>query len=149
MATQIISFVRSAITNGDEYSLEVLYYFLRKNIADNYGSLKNISDIEMGKLYFEIPIIVNVSNKYRNQKSSFALLLSVRALMLDSSLLAYCNDNYLIFKSYTTEDFGWVNYAKIINRFFEDSDFREIFNLLCLAQSNQVNKVEPSNPQPY
>lgn len=142
MATQIISFVRSAITNGDEYSLEVLYYFLRKNIADNYGSLKNISDIEMGKLYFETPIIVNVSNKYRNQKSSFALLLSVRALMLESSLLAYCNDNYLIFKSYTTEDFGWVNYAKIINRLFEDSDFREIFNLLCLAQSNQVNKVE-------
>ena len=144
MATQIISFVRSAIKDGDEYALEVLYYFLRKNMADNYGSLRNISDIEMGKLYFEAPVIVNVCNKYHNQKYSLALLLSVRALMLDNSLLSYCTDNYLIFKSNITKDFGWVNYAKIINRLLADSDFREIFILLCHALSNQVNKAELS-----
>lgn len=121
-------FVKSHIQ--DDYAMSVLYYELREELSFNQFNLAGLSTLEISQKYLEDGNIT-ISHTYINVKYSLALLLSVRALMLDKSLIRYCHDYFLLYqpaKQYDLSDI--LRYSSFLLEFPKDNEFFALFNLL-------------------
>lgn len=128
MTTQMLKYIKSNIDNS--YAMEVLYYSIRKAIADNDFTFKVTTSIKISNKFLEPSVDININHKFSKQIEAFSLLLSVRALMLDKTLIKYCHGDMLLFEDYPMHKFGWIAYTTMIMDCMNDEEFSDIYYLL-------------------
>lgn len=128
MTTQMLKYIKSII--DDDYAMEVLYYSIRKTIADNDFTLKGTTAIKISNKFLESSVVININHRFTKQLEAFSLLLSVRALMLDKALIEYCDGDMLLFEEYPTHKFGWIAYTTMIMDCMKDDEFSDIYSML-------------------
>ncbi|MCQ2246557.1 MAG: leucine-rich repeat protein [Bacteroidaceae bacterium] len=128
MTTQMLKYIKSNIDNN--YAMEVLYYSIRKAIADNDFTFKVTTSIKISNKFLEPSVDININHKFSKQIEAFSLLLSVRALMLDKTLIKYCHGDMLLFEDYPMHKFGWIAYTTMIMDCMNDEEFSDIYYLL-------------------
>ena len=133
MTTQMLKYIKSII--DDEYAMDVLYYSIRKTIADNDFTLKGVTAIKISSKFTESPVVININHRFTKQAEAFSLLLSVKALIHDKTLIKYCGGDMLLFEEYPTHKFRWITYTTIILNCMKDDEFSDIFSLLKNAYS--------------
>lgn len=124
MTKYMLNYIKEIIE--DDYAMEVLYYSVRKTILDNDFTLQNCTTIKISDRFIEPPVTININHNVSNQTKTFALLLSIRALMLNKSLLEFCNGDLLMFAEYPS-----IKLDR--NTFFDcmkDNEFHTIFSIL-------------------
>ena len=126
--TQLLKYTQSIIS--DDYAMSVLYYSIRKAIIDNNFTLLNLDLIKISKKFIQDDTYIYIGNRFSSQLESFALLLSIRALILHKEWIEYCNDDSLLFSSMHANKFGWIEYGSYILECISDDDFRALFFFL-------------------
>lgn len=126
--TQLLKYIKTSIE--DEYAMEVLYYCIKDAALKNGFVFNNESGVEINGKYHGEPILIGMSNRFQSQIKTVALLLSIRALMLNKNYLKCCNDDYLIFTSSTFGKFQWIEFATILMDCMDDDEFSCIYGIL-------------------
>lgn len=99
----------------DEYAMKVLYYHLRCAIAENSFSLNGLSNIVISKKFHHDSININLSGELKSRLDAFALLLSMRAIMIDSDYINCCETNGLILNPVLNDKYKWITYYTILD----------------------------------
>jgi len=128
MNTQILRYIKSIIE--DDYLMEVLYFCLRRTMSKNKYTLKHTSVITISNKFVEESVSININQRFSTQADSFALLLSVRALMIDKQLLKYCEGDNLLFTAVAPGKYGWIDYISYLLQCLGDPEFKKLYALL-------------------
>ena len=129
--TQIYSYIKSIIDQSDGYNLDVLYYFIRKTILEYEFSLEGVHHVDISDKYLTEPTRIKFIYDYSSPKTCIALLMSLRAIRINPSILDSCNNDYLFFKPMDDNPYGWLKYCSVIINNEADPDF---FNLFCIME---------------
>ena len=115
----------------DEYAMGVFYNCIKKLFVDNDFSLFELSSFYIDGRYLGEDINVTFRpNKYKNNRYSLSLLLSVRLLMLNPKYVNLCSDEDLIFMPRPTESFLWIGYMSIILANMKDGEINMLYSML-------------------
>ncbi len=128
---------------NNDYALEVLYYHVKKALLQTDFNLKNTYSLSICEKYLGEKVEIIINGTYTTYLDSIALLLSIRALMLDKYLLPKCNNDCLMFKNGGIDPYEWLSFYDIINQHYNDEDFRMLLNLLIEVKS--INKISSDN----
>lgn len=110
--------------------MEVLYYCVRKTISDNNFSLKGVTAIKISNKFIDGSVVININHRFTTQMSAFSLLLSIRALMLDKSLIGKCDGDMLLFQESPVGKYEWISYCSIIMDCMKDDEFCDLYALI-------------------
>ncbi len=131
--TQIFDYIKEII--DDDYAMSVLYFCMRNTIEKkDYASI-GIPSIKISNKFVNEPVAINFNGRIADRCDALALLLSVRALMLDQNLINVCTGTGLIFEPRPTQKYSWINYFDIIRKLENDDDFKFIYSLLASSFS--------------
>ena len=123
----IKSYLEKYISN--DYAISVFCYKLRLEVEHHNYSLKGVQFIDIERQYIPNPVRVILKEICTSQIDTFALLLSLRAIALDHSLLKKCDDNHLLFTDLTL-GYKWLDYMDIIQKMSNDEEFSNIFQIM-------------------
>ena len=138
VSTRLCKYIGSLIDNNDNYGLDVLYYCFRKAFENNNFSLNGIKDIIIGEEFHSESIQIKLSDDYDLQEKSIAILLSLRAIIIDHRLIDFCETDELIFKRSCIKPYEWVAFGSILLEFQKDDDF---YLLFCMFEAAVYNGV--------
>ena len=139
--TQILDYIKEIIE--DEYAMSVLYFSMRDTIEKNDYASKGLQSIKISNKFINEFVKIHLNGRIADRSDALALLLSVRALMLDQKLIDFCSGNNLIFEQRPAQKYYWAKYLDIIKKFENDDDFNSIFSLLVSSISgNKLTNEE-------
>lgn len=125
--------------NSNDYAISVFCYKLRLEIERHNYSLKGVPSIIIEQQYIPNPATVLIKNICSSQIDTFALLLSLRAITIDRSLLSKCDDDRLLFTGLVI-DYKWLDYVDIIPKMTSDKEFSNLLQILKeLKASNTIS----------
>lgn len=128
----ILSFLRTNINDG--YVMSILYYELRRILAENSFSFSGVQSIILNKRFLPKDVFINLSTKHNTIELSLSMLLSVRAIMLNKIWLNSCKDDFLLLDPHASYTFAWVvAFSDLLYKGFGDKDFNQIFCMLRKA----------------
>ena len=119
----------------NDYALSVFYYKLRVEAESHNYSLKGVQYIDIDIQCIPNPARVVIKDICTSQIETFALFLSLRAIILDHSLLNECDDNHLLFTNVTL-GFKWLDFIGIIDRLHSDEDFCNLLQIIKELKAN-------------
>ena len=141
--TRLYNFIKSNL--DDEYVMSVLYYSVRKAVVDNDFNLKDASQIILSHKFLDEPVSINIKKIFDSKEKTMALLLSLRAILLDKKVFSDCRDDELFFKSYSNQRFMWIEYATSIVNHINDDDFYTLFGLLETVYYDDLTDEDKSD----
>lgn len=121
----------------DKYILDAMYFCLRNIIQMTIFNGTNISYFKISKKYVSEEVQLPFYPSEHKASDVLGILLSLRAIMLDSQNLDYCYDDRLIFCRYGKKEFGWLDYANLINMYNKDEEFHLILRILADLVDNK------------
>ncbi len=125
--TQLLKYITASIE--DEYAMEVLYYCVKDAALKNGLALEAATSVIVDGRFLGETIQIGISNRFQSQIKTVALLLSIRALMLDKDYLKCCADDNLIFTSSVIGKFQWVELTTIIRECMDDDEFYRLYDI--------------------
>lgn len=125
--TQLLKYIKASIR--DEYAMEALYYCVKDAALKNGLAFETITSIIIDGRFLGEAIQIDFNNRFQTQIKTVALLLSIRALMLDKGYLKCCNDDNLIFTSTVIGKFQWVELTTIIRECMDDDEFYRLYDI--------------------
>lgn len=125
--TQLLKYIKASIE--DEYAMEVLYYSVKDAALKNGLAFENATSIVVDGRFLGETIQIGINNQFQSQIKTVALLLSIRALMLDKCYLRCCVDDYLIFTSSVIGRFQWIELTTIIRECMDDDEFYRLYDI--------------------
>lgn len=125
--TQLLKYIKASIE--DEYAMEVLYYSVKDAAIKNGFAFETATSIVVDGRFLGETIQIGINNRFQSQIKTVALLLSLRALMLDKCYLKCCVDDYLIFTSSVIGKFQWVELTTIIRECMDDDEFYRLYDI--------------------
>lgn len=125
--TQLLKHIKASIEN--EYAMEVLYYSVKDAALKNNLAFENATSIVINGRFLGETIQIGINNQFQSQIKTVALLLSIRALMLDKCYLKCCDDDYLIFTSSVIGRFQWIELTTIIRECMDDDEFYRLYDI--------------------
>lgn len=141
--TRLYNFIKSNL--DDEYVMSVLYYSVRKAVVDKDFNLKDASQIILSHKFLDEPVSINIKKIFDSKEKTMALLLSLRAILLDKKVFSDCRDDELFFKSYSNQRFMWIEYATSIVNHINDDDFYTLFGLLETVYYDDLTDEDKSD----
>lgn len=129
----------------DDYAMSVLYYSVKKSFVAEGLTINFQNDFNIDGRFMGESFNVTSQVNYKTPKHSLALLLSLRALILNKKYLCLCNDDTLIFRSRATESFKWVAFMTIIMDNWDDGEFNMLYNMLDSAYFDEELSVDDVN----
>lgn len=115
----------------DKNMMEGLFYLIKSSLINSRLSLATTRYVVVGFQFTDRPIFVDFKGEFKDQTSSLALLLSIRALILNTKLIERCAGDRLLFHDKETSKNPWILLASLIkNGYYSDDDFASIFDLL-------------------
>lgn len=121
----------------NDYAISIFCYKLRVEAKLHNYSLKGVQVIDIEKQCIPNPARVLIKDLCSSQIDTFSLLLSLRAITLDHTLLKMCDDNHLLFTEITLY-YKWVEYIDIINKMSSDEEFNNIFQIIKELKANNT-----------
>ena len=125
--TQLLKYIKASIR--DEYAMEALYYCVKDAALKNGLAFETATSIVIDGRFLGETIQIDINNRFQSQIKTVALLLSIRALMLDKCYLKCCTDDYLIFTSSVIGKFQWVELTTIIRECMDDDEFYRLYDI--------------------
>lgn len=129
METEKVTIKKFLQKNNTDYAISVFSYKLRLEMEHRNYSLKYVQYIDIERQYISNPVRIILKDICTSQIDSFALLLSLRAIILDHSLLNKCDDNHLLFTDLTL-GYIWLDYMDIIQKMSTDPEFYNLFQIM-------------------
>ncbi len=114
---------------SDEFAMQILCYKLRSMAVGHNYTLSGVPYITIDQQYYPYQALIEIKGICSTQLDTFALLLSIRALILDHSLFNKCDDNHLLFTDLTI-GYKWLDYFDIIQRLSYDEEFSNLYKIL-------------------
>lgn len=125
----------------DDHAMEVLYYSMKKAIAENNYSLKGIIFIKISKKFCLEEPTIYFNKRFSTKLEAFAVLLSIKALMLNKEWIKFCTDDELIFKPKSNKQFDWLEYTYLIIKCMSDNEFCSLYyTLLYIYDNNDLSE---------
>ena len=112
----------------DDRIMNVLYYHLRTEYNKHDYSLNGVDVILLDRKYTPKNESINIAGLCTESLDSTALLMSVRAILLDPKCVDYCKDDRLLFQR--VDGFSWIFYCKLLQEIPEDDDFDNLLNIM-------------------
>ena len=125
--TQLLKYIKASIE--DEYAMEVLYYSIKSAALKNGLAFETATSIVVDGRFLGETIQIGFNNRFQSQIKTVALLLSIRAMMLDKRYLKCCTDDNLIFTSTVIGKFQWVELTTIIRECMDDDEFYRLYGI--------------------
>lgn len=125
--TQLLKYITASIE--DEYAMEVLYYCIKDAALRNGLAFDTATSVVVDGRFLGETIQIDMNNRFQSQIKTIALLLSIRALMLDKDYLKCCSDDNLIFTSSVIGKFQWVELTTIIRECMDDDEFYHLYDI--------------------
>ena len=125
--TQLLKYITASIE--DEYAMEVLYYCIKDAALKNGLAFKTATSVVVDGRFLGETIQIDLNDRFQSQIKTVALLLSIRALMLDKDYLKCCSDDNLIFTSSVIGKFQWVELTTIIRECMDDDEFYRLYEI--------------------
>lgn len=125
--TQLLKYIKASIE--DEYAMGVLYYCVKDAALKNGLAFETATSIVLDGRFLGETIQIGINNRFQSQIKTVALLLSIRALMLDKCYLKCCVDDSLIFTSSVIGKFQWVELTTIIRECMDDDEFYRLYEI--------------------
>jgi len=125
--TQLLKYIKASIE--DEYAMGVLYYSVKDAALKNGLAFETTTSIDIDGRFLGETIQIGINNRFQSQIKTVALLLSIRALMLDKCYLKCCADDSLIFTSSVIGKFQWVELTTIIRECMDDDEFYRLYDI--------------------
>jgi hypothetical protein len=125
--TQLLKYIKASIEDG--YAMDVLYYCIKDAALKNGLAFETATSVVIDGRFLGETIQIGISNRFQSQIKTVALLLSIRALMLDKDYLKCCADDNLIFTSSVIGKFQWVELTTIIRECMDDDEFYRLYNI--------------------
>ena len=125
--TQLLKYITASIE--DEYAMEVLYYCIKDAALKNGLAFKTATSVAIDGRFLGETIQIDLNDRFQSQIKTVALLLSIRALMLDKDYLKCCSDDNLIFTSSVIGKFQWVELTTIIRECMDDDEFYRLYEI--------------------
>lgn len=147
--TQLFRYIKSNI--NDDYAMDVLYYCIRRIVADNDYDFKGVNSIRISRKFHKEDIAINLYNLYKSRLDALSLVLSIRALMLNHNNLNYCNNDKLLFSPCIEHEYRWLKNYQIINECIRiDKDFACTFEIFCHTyEDNEISGVDDDRFESY
>lgn len=114
----------------DEYALNVLYYCIKKHIVEKDFSLNAISSLFIDGRYMGYAIKITSRAVYKSPLHAFAVLLSIRLLIINHKYIDLCYDENLIFVSKPTESFQWMDFTSLIMENWDDEEVKMLYLMM-------------------
>lgn len=137
----LLRFVKDYVE--DEYAMNVFYQSIKKQFAENDFSLADLSSFFIDGRFFGDTVNITFKAKYKTNRHSLALLLSLRLLTHNHKYIQLCEDDSLILPSRPRESFQWVEFMSIIMDNWDDDEVKMLYNLLEEAYYDE----EPTNEE--
>ena len=124
----LIKYIKKNIE--DEYSMDVLYYSIKKSFVERDFSLSGLSFFYIDGRFLGEPIRVTSDANYRTPLHALACMLSIRLLMINHKYIELCDGDSLIVVSKPRETFQWVSIMSQILKYWDDDEVKMLYRMI-------------------